>query len=116
MEAELHIVGDEAPDELADLYRWLTHEREFAGRVDRLPAPLPETGLGAVTDVVVVALGSGGAGVALAQSLRGWLSTRRRTVSVQVKTDKGEAKVDATNVATEDVLRVLERILSDGDA
>jgi hypothetical protein len=52
----------------------------------------------------------------LARSLTAWLRTRRPNVTVTVKTKTGTVTVDAQNVASGDVLPMLERVLRDGDA
>jgi hypothetical protein len=70
------------PEDLASLTSWLTDNETLRGRV-RPQQPPPEPGhLGAVVDVLTVALGSGGVGVALVQSLCTWLRHRRPAVTI----------------------------------
>jgi hypothetical protein len=69
--------------DLESLDDWLRGESELAGRV-KLAGPPPRKGeLGALSDVLIVAVGSGGAltvvGAALAGALKAWLSQPRRS-------------------------------------
>ncbi|MGH3707830.1 MAG: effector-associated constant component EACC1 [Pseudonocardiaceae bacterium] len=66
-------------DVLRSLLEWLRHEDTLRGRVHTAPTPVPPGEMGGVLDVLVVALGSGGAGAALATSVSTWLSQPRRT-------------------------------------
>lgn len=76
-------VADGGPAELESLDEWLRGERELAGRI-ALSGPPPRQGeLGTVSDLLVVALGSGGTvtvvGAALCGALKAWLSHPRRS-------------------------------------
>lgn len=106
--------GDEVAERVA-LWEWLRGERGLVGTVSARPARPAETELGAATDVLVVALGSGGAGVALARSLTAWLSTRRANVSVTVTTPSGSVTVTAQQVSNGDVLPLLREALQARD-
>jgi hypothetical protein len=64
--------------------------------------------MGAVSDVLVVALGSGGMGVALAGSLSVWLRTRVSDLNLRIRTQRGEGEVTANN--TKDVEALLAAI------
>jgi hypothetical protein len=56
--------------------------------------------MGGALDVLVVALGSGGAGAVLAQTLVAWLSGRRADVTVTVREPDGrEVIVDVRRAA-----------------
>jgi Effector Associated Constant Component 1 len=96
MELALSVSGPDQIHELASLEEWLIEDPELrACRITR-KAPKPRPGeMGGISDVLVVALGSGGAGAALATSLSIWLRTRVNRVSVRLKTDKGEIEVQA---------------------
>jgi hypothetical protein len=94
---------------LESLDDWLRGEHSLAGRV-RLTGPTPRVGeLGAVTDALVVAIGSGGAisvvGAALAGALKGWLSLSRRSdVSIKIhRADGNSVEIDAKRVKAGDV-------------
>lgn len=70
------------PESLASLAAWLTDNETLRGHIRQQQRP-PEPGqLGAVVDVLTVAVGSGGVGVALVQSLCTWLRTRRPAVTI----------------------------------
>ncbi|MEV6884722.1 hypothetical protein [Streptomyces sp. NPDC051135] len=111
MRSLLAVDGSEGPDSLADLIGWLNDETLLRGRV-RSPASTPGAGeLGGWTDIVVVAVGAGGALTALARALSVYLrQPRRSTVRVEVVAPDGrrtEVTVEhAKNLtAVEDLLR-----------
>ncbi|MGQ4355840.1 effector-associated constant component EACC1 [Streptomyces drozdowiczii] len=85
MRSLLAVDGSEGPDSLADLISWLNDETLLRGRV-RPHAPVPRTGeLGGWTDIVVIAVGAGGALTTLARALSVYLQQpRRSTVRVKV--------------------------------
>jgi hypothetical protein len=100
MDAQLSLGGDAV--DLADLKSledWLLDEPLLAGCAVTRPVAAPEPGqMGAISDVLVVALGSGGAGAALASSLSVWLRTRVGNISIRIDTEHGKIEVSATNV------------------
>ena len=74
--------------ELAALSEFLKAQRHLKGRV-RLQASGPVDGqLGSAFDVLAVAVGSGGAGVALADALKTWFSTRRTGPKIEIRITK----------------------------
>jgi hypothetical protein len=87
--------------DLESLQDWLGQERELTGRV-RLSGSAPRRGeLGTLVDVLVVALGSGGAISVLAASLKNWLSLPRRS-DITIKIDRADGSsvtIDAKRVA-----------------
>jgi hypothetical protein len=112
---ELAVSGASDVRNVGELHEWLRRERALAGLVRRVPQPIEDGQLGGVADVLIVALGSGGVGAVLAQSLLTWIRSRRTDVSVTVSTEAGVVKIDATNLAPADVLPVLERVLQERD-
>jgi len=111
MRSLLAVDGSEGPDSLADLTGWLSDETLLRGRV-RVPVSAPGTGeLGGWSDIVVVAVGAGGALTALARALTVYLQQpRRSTVRVKVVAPDGtrtEVTVEHTKnlTAVEDLLR-----------
>jgi hypothetical protein len=114
MDAQIWVSGGDLIEDVASLWKWLRAERELVGTVHVVQRPPGDGELGGVVDVVAVALGSGGAGVVLAKSLTAWLQTRRPNVAITVKTKAGTVTVEARNVGRDQVLPVLERVLSDG--
>jgi Effector Associated Constant Component 1 len=111
MEAEIRICRGDDVGEFTDLWRWLRGERALSGMICAARRPPAETELGGACDVLAVALGSGGAGAALARSLIVWLQTRRPIVAVTVTSPSGTVTVDARQIRDGDVLPVLNEIL-----
>ena len=66
-------------EHVESLARWLTGEAELHGRVSARMAPLQPGEMGAGTEALIVALGSGGAVSVLLGSLTGWLRTKPPT-------------------------------------
>jgi hypothetical protein len=106
-------VVDGAPETLTDLAEWLSGENEFRGKVRSIREPIGGTELGAVTELLTVALGASGAGTVLASSLVTWLQTRRTTARITVESTKGSVTLDIQTVG--DVVPLLEQILHRGD-
>jgi Effector Associated Constant Component 1 len=104
------VSGPDQIPELASLEEWLFEDPELRTcRITR-KAPEPRPGeMGGISDVLIVALGSGGAGAALATSLSVWLRTRVDRVSVRLKTDKGEIEVRASG--TDEVADQVRKII-----
>lgn len=72
------------PEYLRSLADWLNSEADLRGRVQAV-RPVPEAGkMGALTELLTIALGSGGAGAVLIQSMCAWLN-RRPEVSISLK-------------------------------
>jgi hypothetical protein len=110
-----------ADGDLADLESlddWLRGEPELAGRVSAAGAPPTRGHLGALTEVLTVALGSGGAITVLAASLKGWLSLPRRSdVTVKIERKDGSSvTIAAKRVAAgqADVESIIRQALEDG--
>jgi hypothetical protein len=85
------IAGDSGSDQLRSLHAWLVADGELRGRVRLLPQlPRPGT-LGAVDDVLTVALGPGGAATALASVLITWIRHRTAEVTVTLTRPDGSS-------------------------
>ncbi|MFH8223672.1 hypothetical protein ACH4C2_30380 [Streptomyces sp. NPDC018057] len=110
MYAEIGVRGGDEVEELTALARWLQGERELQGAVRLLREDVTQTQLGGELDVLSVAVGSGGIGVALAQSLSAWLRTRRSDVKVTVTADGRTIEVDAKQV--KDAAAVIAQMLN----
>jgi Effector Associated Constant Component 1 len=110
MDVRVSLVGGNPGADLESLDDWLLGEPELAGQV-RLSAPVPREGeLGALAEVLVAAVSSGGALSVLAASLYAWLSQPRRSdVRIRVQGEDGRAvEIDADRVnarQAEDMLR-----------
>ncbi|MGW7685539.1 effector-associated constant component EACC1 [Kribbella sp. NPDC054772] len=113
MDAQIRI-ADGSTDDLPALYDWLREEDEFRGRVRVVTAPIGETELGSVPELLTVMLGAGGAGTALVASLTTWLKTRRTTAKITVVTAGRSVTLELETV--DDVKPLLEEILRSGDA
>ncbi|GAB7036952.1 MULTISPECIES: effector-associated constant component EACC1 [Catenuloplanes] len=84
-----------------DLARWLKREPEFRGRVGAGGVPDPGT-MGTAAEVLLVALGSGGAVAVLIQSVAGWLNARRPDVTVRIEvTDRWSIELDVARARDE---------------
>jgi hypothetical protein len=100
-------VGDER--ELRSLRKWLVDEPGLRGwRITLANPELAPGDMGAISDVLVVALGSGGAGAALVASLSAWLQTRVTTVKMRMRSDAGEVEIEATTAR--DPAALVERL------
>jgi hypothetical protein len=105
MDVEISVGGPGRLEELKSLEDWLLEEPRLAGCPVIRPAVIPEPGqMGAVSDVLVVALGSGGMGAALAGSLSVWLRTRVSDLNLRIRTQRGEVEVTANNAKDAEAL------------
>jgi Effector Associated Constant Component 1 len=102
------------PDAFA-LKAWFDEVAELRGRSTVEVGPTRSGDLGGVSDVLVVALGSGGAVSVVAASLMRWLSARRRSYPLKLTVIKGKNKVsievDQTAGSAElitDILRAID--------
>jgi hypothetical protein len=99
-------VDDGELTDLQSLLEWLRQEPELRGQLTTRARP-PNVGeMGPVTDVVVVAAGSGGALTVLATSLRTWLAQPRRSdVRIKVRSANGRTvEVDAKRISDVEAL------------
>lgn len=108
MDASIHIVGGDI-EVVQSLANWLASERELRGAVRTVRGPTGETQLGAVTEMITVALGSGGAGTVLASSLITWLKVRPTNARLRVKA--GDRLVELDIRTLRDVQPLLEQML-----
>lgn len=92
------VLSSEGEIVLRSLLDWLHHEDELRGRAV-LERAAPRSGeMGGLVDALVVALGSGGAGAALAQSLSTWLRQRRSDIKITITSDGRTLELDAQRV------------------
>jgi hypothetical protein len=109
----LSVEGDEPVEELAELAGWLHQEAELRGLVsagDAVPRPGE---LGALSDLLMVAVGSGGTLSVLAASLKVFLAQPRRSdVRIIVTAPDGRrVELDAKRVG--DVEQLLRQTLGE---
>ncbi|WP_433512356.1 effector-associated constant component EACC1 [Nonomuraea sp. CA-143628] len=110
MEAEIRISGGDTVGELASLTGWLQGQRALAGCVRLVRSAPGDEQLGGVIELLSVAAGSGGAGVALVQALKAWLANRHSDVSITVTTEAGTVTVEAKRV--DQALPLLRQVLA----
>ena len=117
MQALLRVHGDAAERELASLQEWLGRETALRGSVASEHRVTGPDEMGAVSDVLVAALGDGGAVTALAASLGTWLVTRRSRVKIKVTGPANRSvELDAKSTDVEALLRTVLREPGDGAA
>jgi Effector Associated Constant Component 1 len=94
------IVGDDlSADALRSLRRWLFDVGGLSGPIDLRSAEPRPGELGAATDALIVALGSGGAVTTLVGALVSWLRNRSTDVTIKlVRPDGSSVKFDARRV------------------
>jgi hypothetical protein len=103
------VCGGDEVSEYAALLDWLTGERALAGRARLVRAAPGEGQMGGAFDMLAVALGSGGALVALANSVTAWIKTRHQRISVTIEGPSG--RVTLTSDGPADVLPLLQQIM-----
>lgn len=108
MDASIKVEGG-SPEDLADLTEWLGAENELRGRCRIARNAIGDTELGSIPDLLIVALGSGGAGTVLASSLITWLQTRKTRAKITVETAERSISLDIESI--KDVAPLLEQIL-----
>jgi hypothetical protein len=113
--AEIRLLPSDDISEFAALYGWLRTERALIGSVTAIRSAPADNELGGVYDLLAVALGSGGAGVALARSLTAWLQTRRSHIALTVSSPAGSATLNVDLAKSGDVLPVLQEIMKAHD-
>jgi hypothetical protein len=113
VEIRISCVGGNRAADVESLGDWLRGEPQLAGRL-RVAGPVPGEGeLGALADVLVVAVGSGGTLSVLATSLKAWLAQPRRSdVRIRVQHEGGETvEIDANRVDGERVDALIRQAL-----
>lgn len=108
MKVQLSVQGDKPVEGLEELSDWLRLESELRGLISS-GAAVPGPGeLGALSDILMVAVGSGGALSVLAASLKTFLAQPRRSdVRIVVTSPSGRrVELDAKRVGNvEELLR-----------
>lgn len=113
VEAELRIhTGRDLPGEYAALIAWLNADRELRGHLRQRHRPIGANDLGAATDAIVVAVGSG-SGMTLARALVEFVRNRRSDITVLVA--RGDKTVSVTASRVEQAESLLAQLLRDAD-
>ena len=116
MDAQLRLAAPDESDELAALYEWLLNDSDLRGAIRRDDAAPVPGHMGALADVLTVALGSGGAITALVASLRTYFTQRRSDIKIEIRTDDGASLVvDAKRVPDAEALLARAFAASQGD-
>ncbi|TDV57685.1 effector-associated constant component EACC1 [Actinophytocola oryzae] len=102
------ITGD--PDDLASLRVWLTGEEELRGNVLVERNSPDGVRTGTVGDVLVVALGAGGAVTALARAVPTWLRSHPE-VTIEVREPNGRTVTVSAKGAV-DAQEVIQSVLA----
>ncbi|MFE3188030.1 hypothetical protein ACFXHA_03420 [Nocardia sp. NPDC059240] len=112
MTARIRLVGGNAQSELTDLMAWLSREDEFRGRVS-VEQPVVRPGdMGAVVDVLVVAVGAQGLGAALAASLTVWIKHRRPSAEIEITRGAHRSvTITVTDLPAPEVAELLRKAL-----
>jgi len=113
VEVRISCLGEDPADSIESLNDRLRGERELAGRL-RLVGPAPgRNELGALADVLVVALGSGGTLSVLSGSLKAWLAQPYKPdIRVRVEGPDGQSvEIDAKRADVTSVITLLHETL-----
>ncbi|GIG58960.1 hypothetical protein Lfu02_33320 [Longispora fulva] len=95
--------------ELESLYTALVAADHEDVDLARRTAPGQAGAMGLAADALLIAVGSGGAGVALIQAICTWLRSRRSTIRVKISTGSTTVEVDVSSARhPHDVLALLE--------
>jgi hypothetical protein len=100
--------GDDQTANLESLSDWLRGSPELAGRVTDDYART-EGELGALSDALVVSVGSGGTLSVLAMSLKAWLAQPRKSrIRIRVKNHRGRiVEIDADRVDRDEIEAII---------
>lgn len=97
MAVRVRVLGDgDVHADLVSLRNWLVQEDELRGRVEMDDPEVAPGQMGALPEVLAVAVGSGGALTVLAQQTRVWLQQRRSNVQVQIRDDESGKTVSVS--------------------
>ncbi|SDE31791.1 effector-associated constant component EACC1 [Glycomyces harbinensis] len=109
MEAVIAVVGAGGNrDDLAALRQWLVREDAFRGRVAFAPAEVREGELGAVQELLTVALTAGSFN-ALCQAIAAWFQARRSELEVEVtNSEGGSVRISAKGAVVKSVAKKLD--------
>jgi hypothetical protein len=113
MNVEIRVIRGDKIHELVSLVAWLRRERDLQGVIQPVTRAVGEEELGGSFDMISVALGAGGFGVALAQSLSAWLANQHSDVKIKVTTPGRTVELDAQRVT--DAQALLRDVLRDDD-
>lgn len=115
MSVKILVDGIHRDDRARELIAWLRREDRLRGRVQLSPTTIGPGQMGAATDTIAIAMGTGGAGTVLARALVAWISHRTTDVKLTLTRPGGtELSIDAHRV--DDPQALIERIADFLDA
>lgn len=113
MDVRIRLSGGTAQALVAELYAWLSREDDLRGRVSAERSAIPSGQMGALAEVLMVALGAQGAGTVLATSLAAWVRHRRPSVDIEVTGADGRRVRIAARDADIDVAALVRDVVCD---
>ncbi|WP_406057956.1 hypothetical protein OG462_15070 [Streptomyces sp. NBC_01077] len=109
-DVDVYVPGGDHMAELEELVDWLRREPELRGGVDLLTGAVGAEDLGALPEMITVAVGGAGVLPVLLQSIQTWLSLRSRShVRVVIK-ERGGRKVEIESARPQDVESILRAL------
>ncbi|MFI9405133.1 hypothetical protein [Nocardia sp. NPDC052316] len=100
--------GDDTHPELVSLRDWLSREPLLRGGVHTRAQAISPGEMGALDEVLVVALGGGGAVTVLVRSVSVWLQQRRSTLIVKITASNGtQVEITSEGPAADQVATML---------
>ncbi len=117
MTVTLAVSGADGEAQLRSLADWLEREDGLDGvRIDAVTPSVEPGRMGALSDALLVTLGSGSAGAVLARSIVVWLGTRTSDVTVKITHAKGSVQLNARRVRDpEAMLREVQKLFDEPD-
>ncbi|WP_155352224.1 effector-associated constant component EACC1 [Acrocarpospora macrocephala] len=110
----IRISAPDRPAEYAALWNWLRTERELAGRTRAIQRPPGPEELGDGIDLIALAVSSLSVLIALAQTIPGYLSTRRSQIRLHLRrADGAELELDS-DTDIDKVASLVQVFLRDG--
>ncbi|WP_328997877.1 PLP-dependent lyase/thiolase [Kribbella sp. NBC_00709] len=116
MNVTVRVSGQDSEDELRSLRDWLATDDAFRGRVTMERSHRSPEDMGAVIDLLVVAVGSGGAATVLAGAIATWLRTRRSDVTVEIVESAHQRTVKVTAHRVKDAEATIRGVLGASDS
>ena len=109
----IRLSGDAAQALLTELRAWLSREEALRGRVSTVQPTILVNQMGALAEVLIVAVGAQGAGTVLATSLAAWIRHRRPSLDIEVTGADGRRVKIATRGADIDVASLIRDVVGD---
>lgn len=117
MTLSVQLVGHVSDGDPQSLLNWLRLDRDLRGAVGFETSTARPGEMGGVASTLSVALGSGGAGVALASALSTWLRSRSTDVKAKIASRNGTVTIDVQRAKDPtQVLEMINKITHDLDA